>query len=106
MRSENQEDWKLYIDYIYYLNNCLSKLSSFPGIAYRGIASSVSGYNVGEIIVWNAYSSCTTSPNVAKKFLKGGIGSLFCITSKKAKKINELSEFPKKFYFHQIQYLK
>jgi hypothetical protein len=91
--QKNIEKWK---SYIFYLNNALTKIPSFNGYVYRGIDISLNEYEAGKIIIWSAFSSCTTNPNKAVEFLSSGSkkGTLFVILSKTSKPVKNFSRIP------------
>jgi len=96
MRENIQTEIELYRDYIYYLSQALEQLpplkENLP--LYRCIDVQLD-YKKDETVLWPAFSSSTTDPNVAVSFLRGSAGTLFLIDgSKSAKCISDLSASP------------
>jgi len=99
MRTGSPQDREKYKELIYYMDWVLYKLPVHQDPVFRGIDCQVEGYEPGKTITWNAYSSSTTDPQVAIKFLHGmdnapPTGTLFLIESKNSRLISKFSAIP------------
>ena len=84
--------------FIYSFAAGLRKLPPVEGVVYRGIDVAVPKhlYLTGSVVTWQAFSSTTRSPAVAKEFLGGEMseGTFFIIRSKTARSIGPVSAHP------------
>jgi len=101
LRDENRQLLEPFVEYLWLLMHGLSKCP-LPNVAlvYRGVPCSVSGsYNVGSIVTWSSFSSCTTRVGALENdmFLgKEGERTEFHITltTNRARSIRHLSVMP------------
>ena len=99
MRTGDESGILEWTAFIYSLAASLRRLPAVEGVVYRGINVAVPKhlYRTGSVVTWQAFSSTTSSPAVAKEFLGGDLseGTFFIIQSKTARFIGPLSAHPK-----------
>lgn len=95
LRNRNADQLLLWRDYLYYLLNGLNKLPVFKGKVSRGIDVPLpkDKYSKASSIVWNAFSSTSTSEQVAKNFIQSS-GVLFVLDITEGRLISEFSSIP------------
>jgi len=101
LREKNRQLLKPFVEYLWLLMHGLSKCPRpIVPLVYRGVPLSVSTkYNVGSVVTWSSFSSCTTDVSVLEddKFLgKEGERTEFHITltTNRARSIRHLSVMP------------
>jgi len=101
LRDENRQLLKPFVEYLWLLMHGLSKCPRpIVPLVYRGVSCSVgASYNVGSIVIWSSFSSCTTRVGVLENdmFLgKEGERTEFHITltTNRARSIRHLSVVP------------
>lgn len=87
LRARKDGRFKVWMPFIYYLNNALGELPDVATTVYKGMAmpSNVDKYDGTKRIHWSGYSSTTTDEKVAKHFSGAG-GLVLKITVQNAKK--------------------
>lgn len=78
----------------------LQGLQRYVGTVYRGIDCRVSSFEYchGAVVTWNAPSSASVDPRVAREFLTQKLrpcGTLFVVQSRSGRRVSEYSDFPK-----------
>ena len=97
LRKQNREDIRPWLPFLKLLLSALQKLPSYDGTLWRGVTLDLSGdYEMGELAVWQSFSSCTQSIAILKSnvFLGGcGPRTLFNIECQNGKAIRLHSHF-------------
>jgi len=97
LRSKNRDKLKPWFSYLRLFIGGLTRLPTEQQTVYRGIRKDISrDYQMGQTIVWWAFSSCTKTLNVLQSSLflgKTGARTMFHIKCKTARNIRHHSYF-------------
>jgi hypothetical protein len=97
LRVRQAAKMQLWCPYLYFLYSGLRKLPAVQGDVYRGIDTSAlvkQHYKQQREIFWSAFSSTTSSFEVAKDNFSGGTGVIFRIKVVSGRNIQPLSVLP------------
>eukprot|EP00667_Euglena_gracilis_P000360 EG_transcript_359 len=98
MRQGDEAGIDQWWDFMYALDTALANLPCFEGVVYRGIDAFVPKhlYNTNSVVTWQAFSSSTCKPAVAREFLGKELeqSTFFIIQSKTGRRVADLSAHP------------
>ncbi|CAF3077506.1 unnamed protein product [Rotaria socialis] len=96
LRKENRNEVIPWFSYLKLFDTALCKLPKGKGIIWRAVAGNVtSGYTANKTVTWWAVSSCSTSADVVKAFLKPDQeGTLFMIEAVAARDLAGYTMYP------------
>ena len=94
LRDENRQTIIPWFGYLKLLDTALEKLPTYTGNTWRGICSDIStNFAKGQALTWWGVTSCSTSVDVVKSFLKAN-STLFLIEAFHGKHISGYSTYP------------